>query len=188
MGPMGWFRSSTRGWTVLFAVGVFTLVLTGCGQESENKPQSTREDRVAAAIDAYEKVAQQRPGDAAVRAKLGRALIIAHRYDEGVIALREAVRLQPNLAQAHADLGAAYGFQEEWERAIASFKEAIRLAPEMVDVHSRLGTTYLAVRDLEGALREYKWLETRNPALAQELLQTIETHKTRGAPLLGPRW
>lgn len=185
--PLAGSRRITRRLVVVLAVWGIVLATAGCGQEAEKKPLAKRQERVAEAIKAYEEAVSLRPDDAWVRAKLGRAYIFAQRYDEAIAALREAVRLEPGLAPAHADLGAAYGFQVQWQHAIASFKAAIRLSPNMVDAHSRLGTTYLAVGDLEGALREYKWLETRAPALARDLLQNIDTYKMQRASLPGPR-
>lgn len=187
MRPLAGSRRITRRLVVALAVWGIFLATTGCGQEAEKKSLAKRQERVASAIKAYEEAARQRPDDAKVHAKLGRAYLIAHRYDEAIASLRQAVRLEPDLAPAHADLGAAHGFQAQWKRAIASFKAAIRLSPNMVDAHSRLGTTYLAVGDLEGALREYKWLETRAPALARDLLQNVDTYKMQRASLPGPR-
>jgi tetratricopeptide (TPR) repeat protein len=163
------------------------LALAGCGQEAEEKPAARRQERATQAIRAYEEAARQRPDDASVRAKLGRAYLVAHQYDEAVTVLLEAVRLEPGLAGAHADLGTAYGFLAQWPNAIASFEEAIRLSPNLVDAHSRLGTTYLAIGELDGALREQKWLEERAPALAEDLRKNIDTYNMQRVRLPGTR-
>jgi Flp pilus assembly protein TadD len=178
---------AVRGRPVGLAVLGIVLATAGCGQDAEKKPQSSHQERVAEAIKTYEEASRQRPDDARVLSKLGRAYLIARRHSEAVTVLRKAVILEPDLASAHADLGTAYGFRAQWQPAIESFKEAIRLSPNMTDAHSRLGTTYLAVGDVEGALREYKWLNARAPTLAQELAENISTYKMQRADLPGER-
>ena len=55
----------------------------------------------------FEAAIRYRPDDAAIRYNLGTALLALGRYDEAVIQLEEALRIQPIFPQAEANLAAA---------------------------------------------------------------------------------
>ena len=68
-------------------------------------------------------------------------LIQSGNDDEGIAALREAVRLAPTYVEARTNLGAALT-PTDVEAAIKELEEAVRLAPESVKALFNLAVAY----------------------------------------------
>ena len=68
------------------------------------------------------------------------------RHEEGVAALREAVRLSPDYAEAYSFLAAILLAMERYAEAEGAFREAIRLSPGSAEEHYGHG---LALRQLK---------------------------------------
>ncbi len=64
------------------------------------------------------------------------------RYDDAVLALQKAIRLNPQHAEYHFQLGMIFVQKKEYGNAIAAFKEAIRLDPNQAKSVYQLGLAY----------------------------------------------
>jgi Flp pilus assembly protein TadD len=74
-----------------------------------------------------------KPNDPNVLDALGIALGQQGNFDEAIVHLAEALRLDPNRAQAHYYLGKALVQRGKIDEAIAHFEEALRLKPDWVE-------------------------------------------------------
>jgi tetratricopeptide (TPR) repeat protein len=76
-----------------------------------------------------ERVAQDRPGDPAVRYLHGWALLRIGRDEAAERELQAARDLDPSVPAPHLKLGTLYSRQRRYDEALASYREAVRLDP-----------------------------------------------------------
>jgi tetratricopeptide (TPR) repeat protein len=74
------------------------------------------------------------------------ALLRAGQPEEGIRALRSAVRHGPGFALAHLNLGSALRSAGQGEEAVACFRRALALEPTLAAAHYNLGNALLASR------------------------------------------
>ena len=79
------------------------------------------------------------PDSPGVRFNLGKALAVAGRLDEAVVAYRQAIGLKPDYSMAHLNLGCVLGEQGHLDEAIAACRRAIELKPDDGYAHYGLG-------------------------------------------------
>jgi len=72
--------------------------------------------------------------------------------EAGVIAAREALRLDPTLGEAHAALGKLLANQRRWSEAEKELRLAVELSPQYSTARQWLGTMYLRLRRCDEAL------------------------------------
>jgi len=116
-------------------------------------------------------------GDAAVHLELCRVYLKTNRQNEALEAAREVLKSNPSFDQADASY-AAIGFvliqQGRFEEAVEALKRGAALGPNQHHFHLYLGKTYAAAGDKDSAMAEYKYLQGKNPKMAQELLQFLK--------------
>ena len=67
--------------------------------------------------------------DAVARFALGRVFLARGEYEQSIVALNLAIKLNPSLAQAHCGLGDSLAYLGRAQEAIPEFEEAVRLSP-----------------------------------------------------------
>ncbi len=140
--------------------------------------QLVEQKKIAAAIEAYEKVKVLRPEDPQVNYILGRTYRGISSYDQAITCLSTSVEKDPSFASAHYELGLAYSNRadklysasddemrrdEEYEKAIEQMKLAARLQPKDEDILGTLGGIYRRAKDYKRALMYYKQVRAVNP-------------------------
>ena len=70
---------------------------------------------------------------------LGNALTGGGRWDDALLAYRQAILLDPGFAQAHNNLGSALGKKGEFDAAISEYRSAIALRPDLPTAFNNLG-------------------------------------------------
>jgi tetratricopeptide (TPR) repeat protein len=91
--------------------------------------------------------------------------------------LTQVLAAQPHLAIAHYNLGLIYKTQGNFQAAISAYQQAIALEPDYPEAHQNLGVVYFKIGQVHLSLpafqRAISLYETRNPAEAQRLRQTL---------------
>lgn len=72
--------------------------------------------------------------------------------DGGLLAAKEALRLEPNLGEAYAALGKLYVGQRRWIAAERSFAHAVELSPQYSTARQWYGTMFARLRRCDEAL------------------------------------
>ena len=103
------------------------------------------------------------PNSVAVRTKVAEALRLQGKFDESVVDLRAAIRIDPTFAPAHSDLGMILREQKNIPEAVAAYREAIRLDPRSTDAHNGLAITYAGSGRLEDARAEFQAIVEIDP-------------------------
>lgn len=103
-------------------------------------------------------------GSAAERYSLGLKLVEAGKYEEAIVQLNEAIRLDRNNAQAYVNRGYAYWRLSKYELAIEDLNEAIRLdTPSKANGYSARGRVYVDLGNYEQAIKDYNEAVRLNP-------------------------
>ena len=88
---------------------------------------------------------------------LGVVLNQKMKFEEAVVPLKSAVKLQPTYPEAHNNLGNALSGLNRFQEANISYKEALRLKPDYPEAHNNLANSLSKKReDLEEAIFHYK--------------------------------
>jgi len=83
------------------------------------------------------------PNGALIHMILGRSLLYACRYDEALVHLKQAIRLNPFPAYYyHWYLGTCYFFKGQHEEALSEFKKTLQRAPGFPLINLNLAITY----------------------------------------------
>ena len=85
------------------------------------------------------------------------------RYDEAIMHLSEALRLNPYDADAHNNLAGALQKVGDREQAMIHFRTAIRLQPDHALAHYNMGLLLTQVGDFDEALRELQTARRLRP-------------------------
>jgi tetratricopeptide (TPR) repeat protein len=94
------------------------------------------------------------------------------KYDEAIVAYKQAIKINPDYGEAYNNLGSAYSELGMYKEAVGSYKKATNLIkPNHAGAHYNLGFAHLMLEDDDSALREYKILKTLNPEMADKLSQ-----------------
>jgi superkiller protein 3 len=64
------------------------------------------------------------------------------RWQEAIVAFRDATVIKPDYAVAYFGLGTAYSRLEIWEKALASFRMAVEIDPNYAEGYLGLGISY----------------------------------------------
>src|SRR6266851_1267496 len=79
----------------------------------------------------------------------------AKRYEEALLALEQAIRLDPNDVLAQNSKGAALRDLHRYEEALSAFEQSIRLNPDDALAHQGIGATLVALKRYGEALAAY---------------------------------
>lgn len=74
---------------------------------------------------------------------LGMSLGFTGAFDQSIIVLEEALRLNPNYWEAHLALGKAYGLRGKFESSSQHLEEVLRIVPNEVESQVNLAITYM---------------------------------------------
>lgn len=85
----------------------------------------------------------------------GFALMSQDKYDDAIVAFREAIRLDPNDAKAYEGMSISYGELKQYRRSIQNYDHAIRLDPGNEDSHLGRGLAYSALGQYQRAIQDY---------------------------------
>ncbi|MBZ5556165.1 MAG: tetratricopeptide repeat protein [Acidobacteriia bacterium] len=127
-------------------------------------------------IAAAEWMAAQHPLEARWRNELGARYLEAARVEEGIVQLREALRLAPAHAEAHHNLGHALQSQGRLADAVAQFREAARLSPDDDQVHLSLANALQDQGKLDEAIVHFRRAVALDP-------EGADAHNNLGAAL-----
>jgi hypothetical protein len=72
----------------------------------------------------------------------GKRLFEEGRYDEAILAFKEAIRMNPDYSEAHSALGLVYYHEERYAEALEAFKRASEIEPENPDYRIQLAAAY----------------------------------------------
>jgi tetratricopeptide (TPR) repeat protein len=75
-------------------------------------------------------------------------------YQEAVLNLNQALRLNPKFAQAYLELGLIAMAEGKTEQSVAALEKAVRLEPGLAAAHYRLGLAYKRMGDVGRAQEE----------------------------------
>jgi len=115
----------------------------------------------------FEYMVSKAPNAPSLYNNLGNAYLDLGRYQDGIKALKQAIRIEPDLVDAHYNLGVAYdniGFHQD---AIESYKQAIRIKPDFASAHCNLGNAYRELGRYQDAIESYKQAIRIKPDLVE---------------------
>jgi tetratricopeptide (TPR) repeat protein len=104
---------------------------------------------------------------------LGAAYEKQERFEEGVEACLQAIKLKPDWAEAHYNLGVALSKLNRWAEAVEAFKQAVKIKSVYAEAHFNLGVACLNLGDQKAAKAAYDTLKTLDADLASRLLKLI---------------
>ena len=97
------------------------------------------------------------PSFVGIYSNLGVVLNQQMKFEEAMVHLKNAVKLQPTYPEAHNNLGNALSGLNRFQEANISYKEAIRLKPDYPEAHNNLANSLSKKRkNLEEAIFHYK--------------------------------
>lgn len=79
------------------------------------------------AVEHYERATKEEPNNGEFYMDLGAAYYVAHRWEEAIGALEQAVRLRPDLGHAHYYLGVLYASKGNKDRANQELEMVMKL-------------------------------------------------------------
>ncbi|MEH2176482.1 tetratricopeptide repeat protein [Nostoc sp.] len=126
----------------------------------------SRQNKLDAAVAAFEKAIQLDPNYAAAYNNLGNVLSDKKKLDAAVAAFQKAIQLNPNFADAYYNLGNALIQQKKLDAAVAAYQKAIQLNPNYADAYYNLGYTLIQQKKLDAAVAAYQKAIQLNPNFA----------------------
>lgn len=127
------------------------------------------------ALSAYRQATELNPNYAEAYNSIGAVYIQLARYREAVEALQKAIKIRPEMAGAQFQLGIAYSRLQEYDKAIEAYKQAIIIEPNHNKAYYNLGEVYARSGNKEEALKQHEALKSRDPKLAERLLNFVQT-------------
>ncbi len=110
-----------------------------------------------AAIKAFDKAIELKPGHADAWYNKGVALGKLNQYEEAIKAFDKAIELKPDRADAWSNKGIALGKPNQYEEAIKAFDKAIELKPDQAYAwYNRAFHYYIIKGDKEKAFSDLK--------------------------------
>ena len=117
------------------------------------------------AVQAYKRLAELEPQNAAYQNKLGIAYHQMQDLNSAKRAYRKAMELNPNYAQALNNLAAVEYSQKNYRAAILTYLKALQLSPNDAVMYSNLGTAYFAYEKYEYAMTSYRYALLLDPEI-----------------------
>jgi tetratricopeptide repeat protein len=118
------------------------------------------------AIEAQQRLAAERPGDAAVFNDLGNLLLLVPRPEEAEAAYRKALELDPEKASAHYNLGLLLQQRGELREAMKHYEQTVKAEPRHAWAHYQMGTLYERWGEESRAIDSYGQAFALDPQLA----------------------
>ena len=129
----------------------------------------SEKDRLAEAIQCYQRALQINPRSSESLNNLGNAFLRQEQTSNAVGCLTAAVRLKPDKAEYHSNLGAAFDKSGQRAEAIQEYTEALRRAPEDALTHFRLANTLAALGHSNDAIEHYHRAIAARPDYTQAM-------------------
>jgi tetratricopeptide (TPR) repeat protein len=126
--------------------------------ERDFAPKILRDD-----IAGNEKWLEVEPRNAGLRAELAACYLEANRFDEALVQLKEAARLDPS-AGRHYDVARVLLVREKYDEAEVAFREALSRRPEFAEAMYGLAVVLHGQHRLEEAIVLYQQTLIRDPA------------------------
>jgi tetratricopeptide (TPR) repeat protein len=123
--------------------------------------------RIDEAAEVYARGAAVNAANADIRNSWAAALMDLRRYDEAVVQLDAAIRLEPTHAKAYYNLGLARAGQGRAAEADAAYRRSIALDPEGGEAHYNLGLLLAGQGKLDEAAVEYRRAIALRPNYAE---------------------
>jgi Flp pilus assembly protein TadD len=118
------------------------------------------------AIEAQQRLATERPNDAAVYNDLGNLLLLVPRPEEAEAAYRKALELDPNKASAHYNLGLLLQQRGEAREAMKHYEQTVKLEPRHAWARYQMGTLHERGGQEARAVDDYAQAFALDPQLA----------------------
>lgn len=118
------------------------------------------------ALEAQQKLTQQRPQDAGVWNDYGNLLLLANHPDEAESAYRHAVELDPKKASALFNLGLLEQQRGHRKEALALYQQVVTNEPQHAWAHYQIGSIYESLKEERKAVAAYSRAFTLDPQLA----------------------
>ncbi|MCX5784680.1 MAG: tetratricopeptide repeat protein, partial [Elusimicrobia bacterium] len=128
------------------------LRLTPNTYEPHNELGLTLAMQAALTEEVFRANEKSRPGTDAIGIKTQNTQAM---YEQAVLHLKEALRLNPNFTEAYNNLGFTLNAQGEFEKAIPPLTEALRLNPDYVDAHDNMGWALKGMGRLDEAISHF---------------------------------
>lgn len=116
-----------------------------------------------AAIGAYQKAIELRPGYHAAENNLGLALIAAGRLDDAERRYKEVLARAPTYAAGWVNLGKLYSQRKMYPEAIDAYQQALQAKPDYARALLDLGVAYARSGKMEDAVATYRRTLELNP-------------------------
>jgi tetratricopeptide (TPR) repeat protein len=117
--------------------------------------------RADEAISVTRRAFELNPVSLNVRSQLCRALYLAHRYDEAIVASQELIQMEANYSSAWAYLGQSYTQKGMHSEAVSALQKADSLAGVIGDIRAALGHAYAAAGRRDEAQKVIADLKTK---------------------------
>ena len=128
------------------------------------------QDRLAEALDAYDKALQSKPQDASILYNRGVVLDRLGRHADAVASFDQALAVQPRDVAALVNRGNALHALRRFAEALGSFDRALAIAPRNVEARYNRGNALLAMNRHEEALASFDQAIAHRPGHADALL------------------
>ncbi len=116
---------------------------------------TSADGRKAEAVELYRAAVELAPHDAGLWWQLATLLRSENRYDEALVAIREAIRVGPKLgpraAVLHNQLGRIHDHLRQYAAAAAAYRRAVELNPSDATIRENLGDSLLEAGDATAA-------------------------------------
>lgn len=93
----------------------------------------------------------------------GLILLRQGKYQQAILAFKEAIKKNPYYKEAYNQLGLSYYQKKEWKNAILSFKKALSLDASYNEVNNNLGLAYKACGKIDNAIVSFKTAIKNDP-------------------------
>jgi tetratricopeptide (TPR) repeat protein len=177
----GGMQSIANRYTYIPAVGIFIMIAwslptklspaLGCGSRTlfTHATQVTQGNYIAyqnlgnvlqdegeldAALEQYQKAANEYPEYATIHENIGNVLLLKGRFDEALLELKYAVNLNPNSSTAFNSMGWIYLMTRQYEHAATLFRHAIDLNPENEFAQINYGTPLVSLGRYDEAIAQ----------------------------------
>ena len=103
-------------------------------------------------LDSAQKIIELNPKNEISILNLGIMYYKLKRYDEAIVAFRQALAVRPNYDLALNYIGVSYSQQKKYREAIEAFRQYAAIVPESADGWFNIGIHYMLLKDFQGAL------------------------------------
>jgi len=121
----------------------------------------------------------QYPELAKAHFQLGELYISRDEFNDAVLSLQRASKLQSDTAKYYESLGYAYGRLKRFQDSVRAYLETVRLKPEEPLSHNNLGFAYLKLGELEDAENSFKVTLRLDKEYARAYYNLAEVYKQR---------